>query len=557
MNWRFNGGLVAKICSRTSQCTGVAELGETEQASWVVEGKILEKDSYRPASAASLVAAALREPTDVPRRFWGDYFIIIYDKRNDQFLALCDPCGQHPVFFHCEADGSVHIGDSIKDFVGYGAVVRAVDQKYLAQYLAYGYGEATRTGWRDISFLAPGTALVSRRGRSPMTLRAWSPRDGGEGVSRRDFADLLTSTLAAALEPDRPILLELSGGLDSTAIAVALRRADLHQRVLAVTYFDPQRAASNEVSVARIVARRCGMEHKAYSLLDCLPFSPPSALPLVAKPATKLCFLAQQEHFVSSGTCPSSSIIVNGHGGDSLYLAPPPFSAIVDAVANMRFSRAVSSLRDLSIHYRVPIWHTLRRAWSEARDFFVGAGEHAAMALIQPEQRPSLGAGLYDDVLCARSLWLRPGKRCQIVALGAIIDDSQIQPRPDGARPVMPFFFQPVVEHALQLRTEDLFSTDHSRLPVRQSVYDVSGLPTLWREEKGDIMHSALLGVRANEHYFRDICMGGWCVSEGIVNPDRLDRAIRRTAIGYGNDLATIMRVYSTEIFVRGLLGDA
>ncbi len=36
------------------------------------------------------------------------------------------------------------------------------------------------------------------------------------------------------------ITLELSGGLDSTALAVALQRAKLNTRTLAITHFDPR-----------------------------------------------------------------------------------------------------------------------------------------------------------------------------------------------------------------------------------------------------------------------------------------------------------------------------
>lgn len=556
-DWRLNGGLIAKLRARASQCSGMPKFDGNDKALWVIEGSVFQKDSFEPASATSVIDAALGIPADVTRRFWGDYLIIIYDKRNDRFLVLCDPCGQRPVYFHSAVDGSLHLSDSISALVDHGAIKREVDYEYLAQYLAYGYCEATRTGWRGVSLLVPGNGLVLRHGQSPTALRIWSPRDGAQHASPRDFTELLTGALAAALEPGSPIMLELSGGLDSTAIAVALRRAGMHQRTLAVTYFDPKRSASNEISVARMVAKHCEIEHAAYSLLDCLPFSPPKTVPLVAKPATRLCFLAQQEHFSSSGACTGSPTIVNGHGGDSLCLAAPPFSAIVDALANMRFGRAASSLRDLSIHYRVPIWHTLRRASSEALDFFGGSRPSAATALVRPERRPPLGRGFYDDLLCAPSLWLKPARRCQIAGLGAIIDDAQMQARPDGGRPLMPFFFQPVVEYALTLRPEDLFSADHSRLTVRKSVYAASGLPTLWRKEKGDIMHSTLLGVRENENHMRDLCVGGWCASEGIVDVDQVARLIKRTALGYGDGLAAVMRVYATELFVAGVLGGA
>ncbi|ODV43329.1 hypothetical protein AWV79_18160 [Cupriavidus sp. UYMMa02A] len=348
------------------------------------------------------------------------------------------------------------------------------------------------------------------------------------------------------------ITLELSGGLDSTALAVALQRAKLNTRTLAITHFDPRERLPTKVAIARHVARHCGMNHKAYPLLAKLPFTSVDAIPAVAQPATKLCFLARDQDMEKAGIPVERGALLNGHGGDSLYLAPPPFCVVVDAAASLHLARAVSALSDLAIHYRLPLYSVLKSAFGGAFDHLGGSHAQQAQTVIQqaPRERP---ATLYDDVLRGARLRLRPARRYQIAALGAVLDDALVQPYPKEGRPVMPFLAQPIVEHAMQMNLEEAFSADHNRLIVRKAVYRASGLGTLWRTDKGDIMHSALQGIKVNNAHVLETCLEGWAASAGLLDIVSLRKLIKRAALGYPAGLMEITRIYAVEMFVYGL----
>ena len=64
-----------------------------------------------PASLTDVVHEALTDPAMPGRHQWGDYIylLIVYDKLNDRFLVLADPCGQRTAFHYPAADGAVHI----------------------------------------------------------------------------------------------------------------------------------------------------------------------------------------------------------------------------------------------------------------------------------------------------------------------------------------------------------------------------------------------------------------------------------------------------------------
>ena len=553
--WVHEGEDVAEIYPVTPNGESELHFGKNERASWVVCGAMFGKRDFRKVDPVVVIDAVLKKIESVADMYWGMYAAIIHDKQNDRFVILADPCGRQPVFYHCGLDGSVDVGLSIDAVINGSGIATNVNDRYLAQYLVCGSGDATETGWEGVLSLIPGTALVWKRGHRPEVIRVWSPYGKRFDAGFEEIIHLLKKSMATVFGGDRPIVLELSGGLDSTALAVALNMAKLQERTLAVTYIDTQRASSNEVSVAREVAKRCGIRHETYNLQERLPFSPPGCLPMVSRPATKLCFLAQKQHFTNSRLREGGAFFLNGNGGDSLYLDPPPFGVIIDALTNRRFRRAISCLTDLSVHYRIPVWQAFGRALKEMHSFSVGSDEQTTLVAVNPESRCSQGGGVYDDVLSAPSLLLRPARRCQIAALGAIIDEAQVQVWPHGALSIMPFLFQPIVEHALNLATEDVFSSDHSRIPVRQSVYSAFGLPNVWRTDKGDIMHPALKGVWKNVNHIRDVCLQGWSVSEGILDAVRFDRLIKRAVLGFGDGLAEITRVYAVEIFYRSVVG--
>jgi asparagine synthase (glutamine-hydrolysing) len=548
--WRFAREYEAEIVasSSSSQC----EYGETSEICWAMEGNVYGSGNFAVASASAIARIACFSPERLAEHVWGDYFLVVLEKRRGRFLIFSDPCGQRPVFYHRASSGEIHVGTCIRDFITHAGVAREPDTDYLHQFLIYGHGDATATAWRDISLLPPGMALHWTCGQALRTQRFWSPWRKRPSGLRAEFIDLLALVLPSMLRERQTIFLELSGGLDSTALAVALRRSGLHRRTIAITHFDPQRAASNEVAVARAVASHCGIEHRTWSLLRRLPFSPVEGSALVASPATALCFLARERDMRECAYPANDGVLLNGNGGDSLYLAPPPLCVPLDALGSLHWRRALSSILDLAILYRVPLWSVLIRGLRGAGQHLGGAFGHPAQGVVKYSGVRRL-TGSYDDVLQTLSLRTKPARRYQIALLAATLADGLVQGEAEHARTVMPFLSQPIVEHAMSVDLADGFSSEHSRVGVRRSVYRMSGLENLWRTDKGDIMHCTLLGIRENARHLSDVCLEGWCATSGLIDIDGMRKLLKRAALGYPTGLQEITRIYAIQMFIQGM----
>ena len=552
--WTINNRCIAEFFApQSSQAAQLPRFGETEALRWRIQGKIFRTIDFEPAHDIEVAHAALTQIDTFTQRFWGTYSIIAYDKCTNRFVIFNDPCGQFPLFYRKEKEGNVHFGSDVTDFIRLGNLRAEPSLSFLHAYLALGYGPSNETGWCDLYILRPGYALILQINKEMVFQRIWNPRYAHPHLTPLDIIARLRRVLPAILADEPAIHLELSGGVESTTLAASLLLCGLNDKTIAVTHFDPTRASSNEVEIARKVARKCNLEHTIFPLLSCLPFAPPKSIPIVGRPTSALCFLAQFDSLASTGLPKRNGALLNGHGGDALFLAPPPFGAPIDALSRLDIRRAVTSIWDISRLYRVPLWSSVCAALSEARQHFQGGiTQFASDSIIQPYDEPP-PSGLYDDVLTHPSLALRPAKRFQIAALQATLDETAIHVAPTYRRTTFPFLTQPIIELAMHYRPEYLFSETHNRLPVRHSAYKASGLENLWRTDKGDTTHSALRGIKTHETHVREICLEGFCGTERLINRSALDKVIKRAILGYPEGIVEIMRIYATETFLRGL----
>jgi asparagine synthase (glutamine-hydrolysing) len=238
-----------------------------------------------------------------------------------------------------------------------------------------------------------------------------------------------------------------------------------------------------------------------------------------------------------------------------LFLAPPPFGAPIDALARMRFVRSATAIADLAIMYRTSVWVVLRRAMAARAHQYGGSIQQPFSTEVMGDRMVEPPSGIYDHLVARPGLALQPARRYQLAVLAATLDETVVQARGVRRRPFLPFLSQPIVEMALRSRPEDLFTSDHNRLPVRRSAYHAAKLPNLWRTDKGDTTHSALRGILLHKNHIRETCLDGWCAREGMIDRKGMENVINRTALGFPAGLVEITRFFAVETFLQGILG--
>ncbi|HVT81723.1 MAG TPA: asparagine synthase (glutamine-hydrolyzing) [Phycisphaerae bacterium] len=264
--------------------------------------------------------------TGLPSRLRGMFAFAIWDAREaggTLFLAR-DRMGQKPLFYASLEDGIV-FGSTIPAVLAWPEVPRRMPREALAAYLQLGYFAPPQTPLRDISQVMPGHWL-RLRGEVLDGNRYWSPLPGGEVAPHDDPGSALRARLREAVESqlisDVPIACFLSGGIDSSIIALLMQNAAraaggpaIH--TVSVGFAE---AGFDETEHAAAVAKHIGSRHTrlevnaAQNVIETLQFLMRTAL---GQPFADSSILPT--YHLSKAVRALAPVALAGDGGDELF----------------------------------------------------------------------------------------------------------------------------------------------------------------------------------------------------------------------------------------------
>lgn len=167
---------------------------------------------------------------DAFSRFVGMWALALLDKRKRRLVLSRDRFGVKPVYY-TKAAGAFAFGSEIKQLVGLPGVERRANDRVIRDFLQY---EATDCGdetfFEGILRLPPGNNLIVDLDDGSLTQKSYYdplaqqvdvPRDHGEAAEK--LRALLKESVRVHLRADVPVGTCLSGGLDSSAIAMLMR----------------------------------------------------------------------------------------------------------------------------------------------------------------------------------------------------------------------------------------------------------------------------------------------------------------------------------------------
>jgi asparagine synthase (glutamine-hydrolysing) len=227
-------------------------------------GQVFDNDG-QPISQRLDIDGSTKELTRrLLQNTWGDYLAILCDRDDSSAITLLrDPSGAMPCVYSL-ADGEGFITSDIGLAVDLGLYRREVNWQAIAHSLTFPYLKTTRTALQRVSELLPGSVLTCQ-GREASVRSAWSPwrfvekgvRHEDPRVAAEDVRAAVSSAVKALSTGDNRYLVELSGGLDSSIVAMCLRHALL--RATFCTLVMPV-AGTDERSYARRVTEALGQE---------------------------------------------------------------------------------------------------------------------------------------------------------------------------------------------------------------------------------------------------------------------------------------------------------
>jgi asparagine synthase (glutamine-hydrolysing) len=177
-----------------------------------------------------ILLAYLKWGEDTPIHLLGDFAFAVWDERKRRLFCARDILGVMPLYYHYQG-GRFAFASDIQAMLDLEGVLPVLDLTTLAGYLDRRPAvHLTRSFYRDVAKLPPAHALVVDAGG----LRQWAywhPEDAPNVRYRSDedyveaLRDLLHQAVACRLRANYPIGAHVSGGLDSSTVAVLAARA--------------------------------------------------------------------------------------------------------------------------------------------------------------------------------------------------------------------------------------------------------------------------------------------------------------------------------------------
>lgn len=185
-------------------------------------------------------------------RLLGDFALIVWDKAERRLHAARDHFGVRPLSYHLTPDVLV-VATSPAAIFASRLVERGIDRQKLADTLVGNYRDASRSFFTGISRLPPAHALAVDRYR--FTVERYWRLDHDRRISLdrdEDYVDqareLLDRSVRARLRTSGRIGAELTGGLDSSTVAVTALKHLTGQNRLPVFTLVPETDCRGENS---------------------------------------------------------------------------------------------------------------------------------------------------------------------------------------------------------------------------------------------------------------------------------------------------------------------
>jgi asparagine synthase (glutamine-hydrolysing) len=191
----------------------------------------LQKKGHRFASASDTEVIAHQyeeEGPDCVQRFNGMFAFAVWDARAESLFIARDRLGIKPLFYFWDGKRFLFASEQ-KALLSAPWLQKHLRADALWDYLTLGYVPQPDTIWSQVHKLLPGHTLTLSRARpEPVIKRYWDISMEEEAERSwedysREFSSLFLDAVRTHLVADVPVGILLSGGLDSSAVAAAVK----------------------------------------------------------------------------------------------------------------------------------------------------------------------------------------------------------------------------------------------------------------------------------------------------------------------------------------------
>ena len=479
------------------------------------------------------------------RDLWGGYAVLV--EREDGHAALRDPSGSVPIYVRRDDECAIYASDE-ELLLRSCATSPSADLGFIQHWLTFPYLRSERTGCIGVREVLPGQFLTIRDGQLH-TRQIWSPARCAGHSPVLDFAESATllreellRCIPRSLGDTGRAVLKLSGGLDSSLIALALAAAG---RTFTAINFATRDPDGDERTFARAVAAACGVE-LIEMREDAFVVETADRSRSRLRPPRHAMLRGLDKAYAAWWTALRAEAVIDGAGGDNVFAYLNTAAPVLDAWHCEGAAGVIGAIRDLTGIHGGTFWEAAGFAWRKARrgtttrwpanaDFLKLEAVIAA-----PEPHPWLTP---PDAV-------RPGAREHV---RSIVGVHSFLADPQGGEPARfhPLLAQPIVELCLRIPTHLWNRGGRDRAVARAAFADLLPAKVAQRQHKSALggMFRARFGAIVPE--LADFIGKGRLVDAGIVDRHAIAYYLTSPNLWAGYNTTRLLEIAAAEQWLR------
>ncbi|MDR3511064.1 MAG: asparagine synthase C-terminal domain-containing protein [Caulobacteraceae bacterium] len=485
---------------------------------------------------------------------WGGYIALLADHAHNRVDAVRDPSGAMACF-RLAWEGCQVLFSDLEPILALALIKPEVDPAFIAHYLLFRGLRGARTGLCGVSELVAGTRLTIEGGRTSIAT-VWSPwtfADRGaqlhdRGAATAGVREEAERCVRAWARQSPAILLELSGGLDSSIIAASLHgRSGVSCVNLATD--DP---AADERAYAEAMARSIGASLTTRKLdIDAVEIARAPTLTWL-RPGLGALQQAVDLAFIAEARDRRPDALFSGGGGDNVFCylgsAAPATDALLTRGPGLTFLRAVDDLSNL---HRCTLWRAAGlalRKWARGRPpVWRKDPRFLSSNTLRYDPAPHPWLERPTDAL--------PGKIEHVTSLMFIQCAVDSQDRAGLAPLRYPLLSQPLVEHCLRIPSWMWIQGGRNRAVARDAFADRLPPEVLTRRSKGDFSGFSGLAFVRNRRQLADLLIGGELDRMGLLDRPAVEAYLAQTGPPPDVNFYRLLEMAGAEAWIKSWRG--
>ncbi|MGR9079692.1 asparagine synthase-related protein (plasmid) [Rhizobium leguminosarum] len=467
----------------------------------------------------------------------------------DQRIVITNAFGSDArVYIHSD-EGGISIYSSLSDVMARHRPGISADTllKDCLGVVEYEFG----TLLENVSTLPAGSTVEIHPDGGNIRLIYSADAFSDDVEERDDIAETFEATVESLIRNIEQPIVQLSGGTDSTAILLAARAVKNPKNILAVTWYDPNGSAHQDLQYSQNLCSRLGIRQEVITVDPGLLLSVPNAVELPPRVSTSMAFaefLNYKFDLLKEKTSAKDICVLNGHGGDHLFFDPLPSSVLIDAFGQNGIAYALRKAREYSRLYSISFPQILGSLFrSVARRQYSNGYPLPFKRDLQ--MISSIGRGETSS----RNNRI-PAKEQHIRTIRRAVYENSLSITPQhGVRVRHPFTEGRFLAACSRFPVHELFNEKHTRLPFRESLLRRYNDTAILRSDKGQITSAFQRSLKLKRKWIADLILNGVLARSGFLEEQAILNMIDTSSLGVGGFSSALLRIISAELLALSI----